>query len=47
MSPRLAAILLNCASLLQLDLDGVNCLLPALTDAVRHVIASQRPITVR
>ena len=46
-SQNLAAILLNCSSLLQLDLDGVNCLLPALTDAVHHVIASQRPITVR
>ncbi|XP_043195120.1 ral GTPase-activating protein subunit beta-like isoform X3 [Amphibalanus amphitrite] len=46
-SQNLAAILLNCSSLLQLDLDGVNCLLPALTDAVHHVIASPRPITVR
>ncbi|XP_037072244.1 ral GTPase-activating protein subunit beta-like [Pollicipes pollicipes] len=46
-SQNLAAILLNSSSLLQLDLDGVNCLLPALTDAVHHVIASPRPITVR
>ena len=47
MSQNLAAVLLNCSSLLQLDLDGVNCLLPALTDAVCHVIASPRPVTVR